>query len=144
MMPPVIAGIMLLLIVVLYFFFPLMTVLEYPLNLFGFVPIIVGLLFNLRANNLMQLARTTVKPDGRPTKLITDGVFKYSRNPMYLGIALILAGIAMLLSELSAFLPVFIFMLIIQVKFIPMEEEKMKKLFGKEYMDYKKKVSRWV
>lgn len=111
-------------------------------NLLGGGLIILGIFLNLWADQIFKKERTTVKPNETPGQMIVKGPFKVSRNPMYLGMVLGLLGIAILLDSAISFLFPILFVLIIERKFIPVEEQALEKRFGKEYLNYKKRVRR--
>ena len=73
-------------------------------NLLGLLPLGVGVLLNLNADQVFHQLPTTVKPFARSSTLVTQGVYQFSRNLMYLGFALILLGIAILLRSLVPYL----------------------------------------
>jgi protein-S-isoprenylcysteine O-methyltransferase Ste14 len=77
-------------------------------------------------------------------KLVTDGVYRYSRNPMYVGGILILAGLAIFLGNILAFISPILFFLVIDRVVIPIEDEKTAGDLGEEYMEYKKRVREWI
>ena len=91
-------------------------------------------------------ASTTVNPF-KPTDtstLVTSGIYRVSRNPMYLGLLLVLSGWAIVLSNLISvtFLPAFVaYMTRFQ---IAPEEQALLSKFGSEFMEYKKSVRRWL
>ena len=87
---------------------------------------------------------TTVNPYGRASTLCTDGPFRFSRNPIYLGDWLILIGVSMLLNTLwpLAFAPLIWVMLRFGV--IRHEEVHLEAVFGDAYRAYKKRVRRWI
>jgi protein-S-isoprenylcysteine O-methyltransferase Ste14 len=90
-------------------------------------------------------ARTTVnplKPD-TATSLVTTGVFAYSRNPMYLGLALILAGWAIWLGALTPWLMLPVFTTAITVLQILPEERALANLFGQDFATYRRTTDRW-
>jgi protein-S-isoprenylcysteine O-methyltransferase Ste14 len=85
--------------------------------------------------------RGTPVPFNPPPKLITTGLYRYSRNPMLLGLFIILLGLGLLFRSLSLifiFTPIFVLINILYLKAI--EEKEMEKKFGKQYLEYKKKV----
>lgn len=59
-------------------------------------PLIFGVALNISADRMFKQHKTTVKPFEESTSLVTDGVFRFSRNPMYLGMVLILSGVVLL------------------------------------------------
>ncbi len=76
--------------------------------------------------------------------MITSGLFKISRNPIYLGMLLILLGEAILLGSIITFIFPLLFIISTNVAVIPIEEKMLEKRFGKKYLDYKNKVGRWI
>ena len=83
-------------------------------------------------------------PFERATALVTSGSFRFTRNPMYHGMALLLFGVAVLLGSAGALLPIPVFVWIIQMRFIRGEERFLEGLFGKDYVVYKSRVRRWI
>ena len=88
-------------------------------------------------------AGTGIKPFDEATILVTGGFYRYTRNPMYLGMFLMLAGAAFLMGSVGAALPVLAFMLIIRSNFVMGEERFLEASFGQQYLDYKSTVRRW-
>lgn len=84
-----------------------------------------------------------IRPDSTST-LVTTGVYRYSRNPMYLGILMALMGWCVVLGSLwSLFvLPLFV-VTMTRLQIIP-EEKAMAALFGAEYVEYRNRVRRWI
>ncbi len=91
-----------------------------------------------------QVARFYLIPFQEPTHCITDGVFRYSRNPLYLGEVIMLLGLAALLGAWQALLPIPIFATVIQLRFILPEERLLRQRFGGAYESYFRRVRRWV
>jgi protein-S-isoprenylcysteine O-methyltransferase Ste14 len=89
-------------------------------------------------------ADAPVRTDRPVPRLTTEGPFRYTRNPAYLGLAMIYAGIAILRNALSAilFLPLVVWMIGREV--IGREERYLERTFGQEYLAYKARVRRWV
>lgn len=91
----------------------------------------------------MLAARTTVMPREKPAHLVTRGTFRLSRNPIYLGDALILAG-AVRFGDVPLALPlVFGFMVLIRRRFMAGEEAVLHTAFGAEFDDWAAQVGRW-
>ena len=80
----------------------------------------------------------------KPTKLVKERYFRVSRNPMYLGSLIFIAGISLLLPSFIGFASILLFYLAINFLCIPPEEKLMEKTFGSEYLDYKKNVRKWI
>ncbi len=89
----------------------------------GALPIEMGLWMLVKAFQAFELRGTTYKPWETPSAFVTEGPFQVSRNPMYLGMALLLAGIGWLLVSTAVMLSGLAFALIIQKYFIRPEEE---------------------
>jgi len=92
----------------------------------------------------MRDADAPVRTDRPVPRLSTAGPFAYSRNPAYLSLAMIYAGIAALRNSLWTilFLPLVVY--VIQREVIRREEQYLKRTFGEEYLAYKARVRRWV
>ncbi|MEE4208417.1 MAG: isoprenylcysteine carboxylmethyltransferase family protein [Parvularcula sp.] len=90
--------------------------------------------------------RTTYKPHvpGAASALVTDGVYRFTRNPMYVGMALILFGEAFWFGSLIGFLLVLVFIGIITAVQIVPEERALKRLFGEEFEAFKRRTPRWL
>lgn len=110
----------------------------------GFFEIFLGLA--LMADVVIRFVRahTPVHPFHTATTLVTDGMMRFSRNPIYLGLALVLFGIALLLGTLPGLLVVPAFMWAL-TRFVILDEEAMlEREFGQDYRDYKARVRRWL
>ena len=90
--------------------------------------------------------KTTVNPISieNASSLVVSGIFKYSRNPMYLGMSFVLLGLAFKFNVIGGLLFTGIFMLFITIFQIKPEEVAMEKLFDQEWKDYTKNVRRWL
>ena len=115
-----------------------------PFAYLGLVPLIGGIVMAATASNSFRRAGTPVIPFERSTVLVTRGWFRYTRNPMYLGMVLILFGVALLFGTLSTLLPIPLFAWAIQRNFIVGEEHFLEEIFGAQYLDYKRQVRRWL
>lgn len=140
-MPPTYFLVLLLASLPTYFIF---RVIAFPFNLAGCFFIAFGIAMNLWSDSKFKQRETTVSPFGRPTTLVAEGPFRISRNPMYVGMASILLGVAMLVGSLIAFACPAIFVVVIQAKFLPVEEKNLEDTFGNKYVDYKKSVRQWI
>jgi protein-S-isoprenylcysteine O-methyltransferase Ste14 len=103
-----------------------------------------GILIAATSAGAFRKAGTSVIPFERSTALVTGGFYRYTRNPMYLGMVLLLLGIALMLGSVSAFLPIAVFIGIIQSRFIVGEERFLESIFGEQYLAYKRQVRRWL
>ena len=91
-----------------------------------------------------KINNTTVKPFEKSSILITSSVFKISRNPMYLGMVLVLIGISIFLGSVTPYIVVILFTVLINVLFIKTEEKMLAETFGDDWKEYKKKTRRWI
>lgn len=110
----------------------------------GLIPLIIGIYLNLSADRYFKNNKTTVKPFEESSALITDGVFKFSRNPMYLGMVLILFGLALLLQSFSPFIVATIFIFVMERVFVNNEEKMLEEKFGEEWNRYKQATRKWI
>lgn len=133
-----------LLLVTLIGFISPFRYLKPPFIYIGLIPIALGIVLNLWADALLKKRATTVKPNKKPTSFENGGPFAISRHPMYLGMVLILFGTAVITGCLMISITSLIFAFIMEKKFIPLEEKNMEIVFGKKYLDYKKRVRKWI
>lgn len=110
-----------------------------------------GILLILTGVGLMGLAviemarhRTTVIPHRDPDRLVASGIFGLTRNPIYLGDALVLTGCIFLFGSPVTLVLVPAFMIVIRQRFILPEEERLRAGFGAEFDAYAKRVRRWI
>ena len=143
-LPPTHFFTYLIISVILHLILPIKQIISFPYNLLGIILIIAGIILNLWADRIFKDQKTTVKPDEKPTSLIDYGPFKISRNPMYLGMAIILIGTGIILGSISSFSGSVLFVLAMEFYFIPDEERLMKESFRSDFANYKKKVRRWI
>ena len=110
----------------------------------GALSLAVGFTIMIWAWKLFRMKGTAVHPFEESTHLVTHGPYRFTRNPMYSGITFILLGIAFFAGTPPAFLAPLLFLITIHRIFIPYEEKKMETRFGKEYLDFKRRVRRWL
>ena len=144
--PPVYALTLGILMWLLNQYFPVAHWIHSPWNNIGKVLIAIAVSFDLWSLFLFFRSRTTpnpMKPDNA-NKLVISGLYKISRNPMYVGLFTILLGYAIRLGSVTPFLLLPLFILLITTQQIIPEEDVLEKKFGKEYLDYKAQVRRWI
>jgi protein-S-isoprenylcysteine O-methyltransferase Ste14 len=128
----------------LHHFVPVVQLIPYPWNASGLIPLAAGMVLNLDADRRFRKHGTAVKPFERSSVLITSGAFRFSRNPMYLGMVMILAGAGVLMGSLSPFTLIPAFVIIIDKHFIASEERMLDQRFGDDWRHYKARVRRWI
>ncbi|PIN88457.1 hypothetical protein COU61_04830 [Candidatus Pacearchaeota archaeon CG10_big_fil_rev_8_21_14_0_10_35_13] len=123
---------------------PTIKIVYYPYNLIGIILITLGIYLNLDPHFKYKKLKNPIEPTEKPRTLITNGAFRISRNPMYLGMISILLGTAIIYGNLISFAFPIILYIMIRTITIPVEEGILTKEFGKKYEEYKKKVRRWI
>jgi protein-S-isoprenylcysteine O-methyltransferase Ste14 len=143
-LPPVYFLAALVFMAVLHFVVPVYRYWALPLSLVGVVPLVFGVALNVVADNAFKQQSTTVKPFEKSSALVTGFPFSISRNPMYLGLTLMLLGIAMLLGSISSLVPALIFPYLMSRVFIRDEEQMLAETFGAVWEAYRSAVRRWI
>jgi len=143
-LPPTYFLAAVVLIVAVHFLLPLGRLIVFPWLLVGLVPLAAGIVLNLLADRSFKRYGTTVKPFGKSSALVTHGAFDLSRNPMYLGMILILAGIAVLTGSAAPWLIVAATAILFDRVFIVPEQRMLEETFGVEFLEYKQRVRRWI
>ena len=141
--PPVFVLISLVLIVMFYFMIPEYNWIQFPLNFSGLLITFIGFVIMGKARDLFKKHKTTLTYN-KSSYMITEGIFAKTRNPMYIGMFLLLLGIGICFMNLFSILTPFGFILLIRLFFIPTEEKMMYDTFGHDYLEYKNKVRRWI
>lgn len=139
--PPVIALVLLGLAYALEKALPGLALLHAPLG--GFALVGAGVLLAVSALLGFLKQRTTPIPHGEPSALVVTGAYRWTRNPMYLGVFTVLFGVALYFGTLPFFLVPPAFVLAIGRIHVPFEEAKLAGLFGTAYEDFKARVPRW-
>ena len=130
--------------VALHFLLPVRQLLLFPWRLIGIAPLLIGIVLNLVADKSFKKHDTTVRPFEESSKLVTGGVFGITRNPMYLGMSLILLGIALLLGSATPLIVVVVLPVLFDRVFITPEEKMLEDEFGDDFRRYRKRVRRWI
>lgn len=143
-LPPVYLLISLLIEVGLHYQAPVLAIIPGPWNLFGIALIIAGVLIVIQPALEFKKAETAIKPFEESSSLVRTGMYRFTRNPMYLGMLTVLVGTALYLGSLSPFLMPVLFALVIRHRFIRVEEAMLEQRFGDEYLQFKREVRRWL
>lgn len=110
----------------------------------GGVLVLVGAAVALSAIAQFRIYRTTIRPDRASSAFVTGGPFRITRNPMYVGLAIFYAGVAVAAQSLwaLAFLPLVLW--VIRSRVIAHEEAFLARRFGQDYERYMARVRRWL
>ena len=142
--PPIIA---LICIVINYLSTYLINPIKFPnIEIIGGLILLLGVATAVLATLLFKKDKTTVNPINpeETTTLVTNGIFSITRNPMYLGLFLIISSTILFFGSWFGIIILMFFVWYINKFQIIPEEEAMKKLFGNKYDDYRQNVRRWI
>ncbi len=141
--PPLLAGALVLGTLVLHFILPEERTVGWY-QVIGLLVVAAGEGVSCFAAAIFQARDTTRKPWGEPTAFVAQAPYTWTRNPMYLGLATALFGLAIFFGSIAMLLAPAVFFAVIDRMVIPREEETMERLFGNDYVDYKNRVRRWI
>lgn len=124
----------------------------YPLNpgfglwgqISGGIVLSCGILLLVVALGHFQIKGTTVMPTRKPDKLVVNGIYRITRNPMYLGMLLVLVGVPFVMESVTGLMFALLFFLIMNRSVIPREEKVVEGIFGDAYRGYKSQTRRWI
>ena len=145
--PPVVQGLIaLMLIWLLHRYLPFYRLQFVHQTASAVILIVAGLGIAVAGIRAFLKLKTTVDPrtPEKATELVVIGIYKYSRNPMYLGVLLVLMGVAVYLGALSAIIGIASFVAFINKFQIEPEEIALQEKFGERYAQYAQKVGRWM
>ncbi len=123
---------------------PVRQIIPPPFRYVGVGLMLAGFLMDVGLALRFRRAGTTIKPFQESSALIVDGPYRYTRNPIYLGMVCGLTGFAVLAGSLTPFLVVPVFAMLIDRRFIRGEEAVLARKFGSEYDAYRARVRRWI
>jgi protein-S-isoprenylcysteine O-methyltransferase Ste14 len=114
-------------------------------KIIGALLVLWGLYLSLGASKKFKEENTEILPASLTNRvLIIDGPYKKTRNPMYLGMVLLMLGIGVLVSSPAVLVAALLQFTVLHFLFIPFEEKKMENQFGEKYVAYKRSVRRWL
>lgn len=143
-LPPVYFLLTLILMAGLHLLLPIARVIPAPYSYAGAVLMLIGVAVAITGARTFRKAGTPVIPFEPPTALVVHGLYRYTRNPMYLGLVSMLIGAAILFGSLGPWIPIPFFVGIIRARFVLGEERFLESIFGERYREYKRKVRRWL
>lgn len=142
--PPLIFGVAFLAGLAIDFFYPVPTM-SMPIQIvLGTIAVISGMSLIRSSMKSIGGAGTTYDPYSASTALVTSGVYRYTRNPGYLGLAVILFGLALMIDSPWIGLCTIAAVIVMSQYVIKLEEDKLRRTFGEEYELYLTQVRRWI
>lgn len=145
-LPPALGLGMMLGIFAAHFIRPLGHLFPYPFNYIGLLPIIAGVVCTLLADRELR-KKGVVNENGEyldnADVLVTSGIYGFSRNPAYLGLVLIITGLAIWVGSVSPWIVVVLFVFLLRRAYIALEEKRLSEQFGELYRQYCRLVPRW-
>ena len=104
----------------------------------------IGLFLILGAAAQLAANRTTFIPKRTPSRIVTGGFFRLSRNPIYLGDVLILAGLVLYFDAVLSLVLVPLLLLVLEKRFVVSEENRLRQKFRADFARYCQKTRRWI
>lgn len=111
---------------------------------FGMALVAISVLLVVTAIRAFVQAKTNIDVRKPTTSIVVTGPYRFTRNPIYLSMTLLVLGIAVWINELWILVPLLPVLMLIQFGVIAREEAYLTKKFGAEYLEYKAKVRRWL
>lgn len=115
-----------------------------PFNLIGYAVSAIGFITVYACFRQFRTHKTAIHPGHDSSSLITTGLFRFSRNPIYIAMTVIILGAVMVSARPAALIMPILFGLVIDRLFIRMEERKLIETFGDDYSAYKARCRRWI
>lgn len=144
LIPPFLVLIIVIAMTVLALMWPATLFMEFPYNMIGMLPMILGVVMLITTQRLFRRRQAEIDTFKTPKALVTDQWFRISRNPIYLAMLLFITGFFVMLAQLALIIFPIIFFLVANFWYIRVEERNMGQEFGDDYRSYCKRVRRWL
>ena len=144
LLPPVLALIIAIVMAVARLVLPGPVIVPEPYNWLGVALFLAGFALGAIGARHFNKVGTNIPTFNEPTILVTDGLFKWSRNPIYLGFTVFLLGLAVMLGTLVPFLGPVAFAVASDRWYIAFEEKALERKFGERYEAYRRATRRWI
>jgi len=142
--PPLVAVFFIVLAYFLGRFVPLPFSMPLVLRYLGLALTFAGFLLGIAAFMVFRRARTTVDPHGSSKHLVTSGIYRFTRNPIYLGFLLMVIGLPLGSGLIWGLVLAPFYMMTMSRLVIEREEAYLERKFKGEYTDYTSRVRRWL
>lgn len=125
-------------------YFPLVEVMRTPFNYIGGVLAVAGCFFVVRSIAALKSKRASTDVARTSEVLITDGLYSYSRNPLYAAELIAIVGVAVMCGSFSVWIGPVAYAVVLNLYVIPFEERNLQNKFDQSYEEYRHKVRRWL
>lgn len=142
--PPILTFIFIVVAYVAKWTIPIPFVVPSILRTLGFGLIVIGFLLGIAAISEFSKARTTVDPHGSVSSIVTSGIYRVTRNPIYLGFLLMLIGIPLNSGTYWGLILAPVYIYFMNTLVVEREEAYLERKFGETYSNYKSRVRRWL
>lgn len=142
--PPILAMIHIVIAYLLGYFFPLPFSSPQAVGWVGLGISALGLILGLMAIYEFKRVRTTTDAHGSVKSIVSSGIYRFTRNPIYLGFVLMLIGLPLNIGSYWGIILVPVLVISMNKVVIEKEEVYLEKKFGKAYADYRSRVRRWM
>ena len=142
-LPPLLYGTAFLMALVLHWRWPMRIFDSAAAPWLSLVPFLLGLVVDIRGIRAMKAAGTNVDPSRPATAIVTSGPFRFSRNPLYLGMTLFYGGLTLAIDSWWGFLMLIPVLAVMHWGVILREERYLERKFGEPYRQYRSKVRRY-
>jgi protein-S-isoprenylcysteine O-methyltransferase Ste14 len=144
LLPPVYLLLSLISMAVLHRFLPGPQLADFPARWAGAVVSLASVNFVVWIAWIFHRADTTIKPFQESSALLQTGPYRFSRNPIYLGLVGVLLGVAIFFGSMTPWFVIPFFVAILHFRFVLVEEAMLGRTFGAAYADYRRQVRRWL
>lgn len=144
LLPPTLFLICLIISALFHIGLPMFVLFDNLYHWLGIPLIAIGMYLAVSGSILFSTKKTNINTFKDPDKLVTTGLFRISRNPMYLGFLLALIGAWWLMGSLTAGIGSALFFFAAHYWYIPFEEKRCREVFGEDYINYQRSVRRWL
>lgn len=110
----------------------------------GLILVVIGIAFAFSALGIFRKRSTTTIPFETPTSLVMSGPYRFTRNPMYVGLTLVYLGVAGTRAEIWPLIVLPVLFAYVNFVVIPVEERRLHDVFGDAYAQYGARVRRWL
>lgn len=142
--PPILFICAIALGVAIGYIFPVAFLPFYIVLILGIVLLIIAIVLLRRSVRALAIHKTTVNPSGVTTAIVTSGIYKHTRNPIYISFTLIYISALVMTNAWWGFLLLVPLLIIVQKGIVEREEKYLTQKFGEEYLKYKSEVKRWL